>query len=68
MQVELVNKDIQEDYGKELLRERGVEDVDLFINPGSDCLEDWQNLENIDKGIELIRWLTPQSRIGLIVD
>ena len=68
MQVELVNKDIQEDYGKELLRERGVEDVDLFINPNLDCLEDWKNLENIDKGIELIRGLREYSEIGLIID
>ena len=68
MKVKLVNENIKSDYGKNLLRARGIEDVDKFLNPDESCLQSWKDLENIEKGIELIIKLRPNARIGLVVD
>lgn len=68
MKVELVNKKIHEKYGEQLLQERGVKDIDLFLNPTRECLEDWRDLSNIEKGLDLIKALKGNERIGTIID
>jgi len=68
MKVKLINSPISSDYGKNLLRERGIEDVEKFLNPDESCLQDWRDLENIEKGVDLIANLAPEARIGIIVD
>jgi len=69
MKVKLINDPITSDYGRNLLRARGVKDVKAFMNPDETALQDWRDLENIKEGINLIFALpTRDARIGLIVD
>lgn len=68
MKVKLVNENIKSDYGKNLLRARGVEDIDKFLNPDESCLQDWRDLDNITEGIALIKNLCPNASIGIITD
>ena len=68
MKVKLVHDPILNDYGKNLLRARGIQDVDKFLNPDESCLQDWRDLENIEKGFELIIKLRPNAEVGMIVD
>lgn len=41
-------------YGANLLRARGVADVELFLHPTPDCLQSCWDLENCKKGVQLI--------------
>ena len=68
MKVKLINKPISDEYGLNLLKSRGIEDVEKFLNPDMTCLQTWRDLENIDKGVELIKNLNGSSYVGLIVD
>lgn len=68
MKVKLINNPINSDYGRNLLRERGITDVEKFLNPDESCLQDWRDLDNIEKGVELIANLAPDAKIGIIVD
>lgn len=68
MKVKLINKPISDEYGFNLLKSRGIEDVGKFLNPDITCLQTWRDLENIDKGVELIKNLNGSSYVGLIVD
>lgn len=38
MKIKLVNEPIKNNYGANLLRARGVDDVNLFLHPTSQCL------------------------------
>lgn len=68
MKVKLVNEPITSNYGENLLRTRGIEDTQHFLNPDESCLQDWRDLDDIEKGIELIAALGPNDNIALIVD
>ena len=68
MKVKLINNPINSDYGRNLLRERGITDVEKFLNPDESCLQDWRDLDNIERGVELIANLAPDAKIGIIVD
>ena len=76
MKVKLINETIKEDYGKNLLRARGIQDIDRFLNPDISCLQDWNDLDNIKEGIDLISntalklWSSDnyKGRIGIVVD
>ena len=68
MKVRLKNPKIKENYGAELLRLRGVEDVDKFLNPDISCLQSYAQLTNIQAGVELISNLPENARIAIIVD
>ena len=68
MKVKLINEPITSDYGRNLLRARGVEDIDKFLNPDESCLQDWRDLDNITEGITLIQNLRPNASIGIITD
>ena len=68
MKVKRIYDNIKEDYGANLLRARGIEDVDKFISPDESALQDWGDLEHIDDGLQLIFMMRPNARIGLVVD
>lgn len=68
MKVKVNQSEIKSNYGASLLRARGIDDVNQFINPDESCLQDWRHLENIDEGVKLIKELKENSKIGLIVD
>ena len=55
MQYRLVNPEIKQNYVQELLKLKGVEDIDTYLNPSAaDCLLDPALLENIEDGAELL--------------
>ena len=71
MKIRLVNKEIKDNFIPELLKERGIEDVERFLNPTENDLQTFKDLVNIDKGVKLIANLQPRAeyiKIGLIVD
>lgn len=68
MKIKLINDPITSDYGRNLLRARGVKDVERFLFPNEYCLQSWRDLNCIDDGIHLISKLTPEANIGIIVD
>ena len=68
MKIKLVNEDIRTNYGINLLRARGVEDVEKFIKPTEDALQDWRDLKDIKEGINLIFALPGKAHIGIVVD
>lgn len=55
MKVRLINENFQTFYGKNLLKARGIENLEEFLYPSEKNLGDWKNLENIEKGIELLK-------------
>ena len=69
MNCELVNKEIKQNYGEELLRERGIEDVALFLHPIRKCVQNWEDLDNIFIGAHLIQdTIFSEKPYGLVVD
>lgn len=70
MKVNLVNENYTENYLDNLLKARGVTDIDKYKNPSSICLNDPSLLDNIDTGAiwfnEIIK--EQESKILLIVD
>ena len=55
MNYNLTTENITENYGENLLKQRGIESVDLFLNPQPCSLQDWRDLNNIESGIQLIK-------------
>lgn len=69
MKYRLVNKEIKKNYVEELLRERGVEDVEGFLNPTENSLEPYSALCNIDKGARLLlNNIGENAQVALITD
>lgn len=68
MKVKLIAPDIKKDYVRSLLRARGIENVEEFLNPTYTALQDWRDLENIEKALTLIDNLVTGAHVGLIVD
>ena len=70
MKCNLVNNGIHENFGENLIRERGVKDFDLFMNPTDDCLQRPDDLDNILEGSK--KYLNilekEEPKIMLIVD
>ena len=69
MKCQLVNKPINSNYLEELLRERGVEDLESFLNPTNDLIQSPDALDNMKEGWELLKkTLNDNRKILLIVD
>lgn len=69
MKVNLINENFDSDYVESLLRARGVEDIDLFMRPTDDCLQEPSALKNIGMGAALFRRVVhAHGRILVIVD
>ena len=70
MKTRLVNENFHEDYLNNLLRARGVEDIEEFINPSPECLQSPSDLKNIGMAAAMYTRivLNPGSRILIIVD
>ena len=68
MKAKLIIENITEDYGRNLLKSRGIEDVDRFLNPTEDCLQDWRDLDNIERGVNCILHLPTSGNIAIVVD
>lgn len=69
MKVNLINNNFKEDYLNNLLRSRGVEDIDDFFNPSPNNLQNPLNLKNIPLGANLyLRVVMNGGRVLLVVD
>ena len=54
MRYRLKNPEIKENFGENLLRARGVQDVQEFCHPDESCLQSWRDLENIERAVKAI--------------
>lgn len=69
MKCQLVNKPINSNYLEELLRERGVKDLQDFLNPTEDLIQSPDYLDNIAEGWELLeKIILDGKKILLVVD
>lgn len=70
MKHKLVNSYIKENYIENLLKERGIEDVEKFLHPSWSDIQDPFALDNMEKGIRALLDVVEKdnSRILLIVD
>lgn len=70
MKHKLVNSYIKENYIENLLKERGIEDVEKFLHPSWSDIQDPFDLDNMEKGIRALLDVVEKdnSRILLIVD
>ena len=50
MKCQLVNPNFKQDYLINILKHRGVEDVEAFLNPSAKYLQSPRDLENIYEG------------------
>lgn len=67
MKYRLINKDIQDNYAKELLMERGVKDIQSFLAPTIKNLQDFSDLDNINSGVALIQKTISDERPYAII-
>lgn len=69
MQIKLVNENFQKNYGRELLKARGVMDLDEFLTPSKKCLNDPLLFDNMIQGAELlINTIKNKGKILIVVD
>lgn len=69
MKTRLVNENFKSNYTANLLRSRGIEDVEKYYEPTADALQDPHFLENIDEAAALlIAALDCNERILIVVD
>lgn len=54
MRYRLKNPEIKENFGENLLRVRGVQDIQEFCHPDENCLQSWRDLENIERAVKAI--------------
>ena len=70
MKVKLVNENFTSNYLKNLLAVRGVIDINEFLHPTKNNLNDQNLLDNIEEGRKLLEWTLclQNSKILLVVD
>ena len=58
-----------QNFVRDLLLHKGIQDVDLFLEPTSKCEENAYHLENIRDGISNLElWLQEKVKLNIIVD
>lgn len=68
MKVKLINEPITTDYGANLLRARGIKDVNEFCKPDSTALQSWRFIEGMGAGLCLLEHMPDDAHVALIVD
>lgn len=70
VKVNIVNQNFESDYVKNLLKLRGVEDVDEYLNPTAASLLDFNLLDYIKEGRKLLQFVLNKenSKILIVVD
>ena len=52
-----------------VLKNRGIENIDKFLNPDRSCLNDWRLLDNIERAVDtIIKHFENQAKIKIFVD
>ena len=65
----LLNKVNKNKFIQEYLKALGVEDINLYLNPDSSCLDDVKSYPNMEKAANLLfNATTDKYKIGLLVD
>lgn len=65
----LLNKISKNKIIQEYLKALGVEDINLYLNPDSSCLDDVKSYPNMEKAANLLfKATTDKYKIGLLVD
>ena len=65
----LLNKVSKNKFIQEYLKALGVEDINLYLNPDSSCLDDVKSYPNMEKAANLLfKATTNKYKIGLLVD
>ena len=65
----LLNKVSKNKFIQEYLKALGVEDINLYLNPDSSCLDDAKSYPNMEKAANLLfKATTDKYKIGLLVD
>ena len=69
MKCQLVNTNIKTNYGENLLKERGIEDIELFLNPTEECRQKG-GLDYLQDGAALLNKVIKNndSSILIVVD
>lgn len=69
MKVKLINPNFNENYVEQLLKFRGVEDIEKFIKPDDDLIQSPSALDNIENGARLLKLtLETGKQICIVVD
>ena len=69
MKIKLVNEDFRDNYGIKLLQSKGIQDVDKYINPTKECLQNPIDLNNFEDGAKLLKTaIEKEWNILLIID
>lgn len=70
MKFRLINKPIKDNYTIELLKARGVTDIEHFLNPDESCIQSPFDLDYMDKGVEKLHNILELEvpHIALVVD
>ena len=69
MKIKLVNDNITSDYTKNLLRSRGVDNVDEFLLPSEKNLQSWEDLDNIKLGVDLVKnTINDKKSYAILID
>lgn len=69
MKYRLANQEIKEDYGKNLLRARGIQDVQTFLHPTKECLQSFEDLDNYQMGVKVIeKTISDKNPYAIIAD
>lgn len=69
MNCTLVNTNFKNNYIKNLLKEKGVTDLNAFLNPDPSCLQTWRDLESMDRAVTLLHNLMgPTATIAIVAD
>lgn len=66
MNYNLVNENFRKDYGENLLRARGVTNIEHFLQPDSFCLQDSSDLDNINEAVSLLHWAVEEAKVNII--
>ena len=69
MKYTLVNSEIKENYIKQLLSDYGIKEIENFLSPTEDSLQSWEDLINIDSGIQKVKeTINDNSSYAIIAD
>ena len=68
MQYHLVNENFKENYGENLLRARGIFNIDAFLKPVEQvCLQSYEQLNNITAGANILLGILNEGKPILII-
>jgi single-stranded-DNA-specific exonuclease len=69
MKTKLINENFKKDYVNQLLKSRGIENPEDYYNPGREFLQPPTDLENVERGANvLMKALAMEEKILIVVD